>query len=231
MLKSTFARLQTLRGQLILTAVFCCLLVPANGCHKSAVSNQNAGSSSAGNSDGSAVAGGGDKSIACTLLTDDEIKTAQASALKIRNPTVVARHGYKTSQCLYQTEDINRGVSVSITEPDPDDPQKYSVATLWKKMFTRKSKVEAEREKEKEAKAAPRDREEEDEEEKEAESGTQKRITGLGSDAYWVTSKFGGVLYVLINDRMLRVSVGGPDNLETKFRNATALARAAMSRM
>src|SRR6476619_7244757 len=54
----------------------------------------------------------------CPLLTDDEIRSVQHSSLKRVNTSQFPQNGYRVTQCLYLTEDVNRNGSVSITETD-----------------------------------------------------------------------------------------------------------------
>jgi|SRR5579885_942308 hypothetical protein len=164
---------------------------------------------------------------ACALLTDGEVASAQGSPLKARNAGVISRRGYRTSQCVYQTEDVNRGISLSVTQADPDDPQRYSVRVLWAKMFPGQSRGRKDRGDEEDSRGAPEAGEEEEDE----PAVAPRKIKGLGGEAYWVASQFGGALYVLKGERIIRVSVGGRDDPATKLRKSSALARLAASRL
>jgi hypothetical protein len=205
--------------------IFCCFFLIGNACQQQRAEPQgNSPKLSSSVSPTPTVT-----SDPCELLKNDEIQSVQGPALKTKHPSSVTQQGYRTLQCLYQTEDINRSVSVSVTEADPDDPQRYSVKALWKKMFAKKSKTEKEREeRDSERQRSPlADKEEEEEE----SAAPPKRVNGLGDDAYWVAAKYGGVLYVLKNERFIRISVGGRDDLTTKLRSSTTLARMALSRL
>ena len=52
-----------------------------------------------------------------------------------------------------------------------------------------------------------------------------RNVRGLGNAGRWVRTKDSGALYVLTNTAILRVSVGGADDLSRKRRNAKAFAR------
>lgn len=60
---------------------------------------------------------------------------------------------------------------------------------------------------------------------KEGEEKTlPKKVNGIGEDAFWLANRFGGALYVLKADVIIRVSVGGPATEEEKLERCEALA-------
>ena len=67
-------------------------------------------------------------------------------------------------------------------------------------------------------------------EEEEKESVPPTKVTDIGDEAFW-TGGAGGTLYVLRKDVFIRISVGGPDNEETKIAKSRALAQLAISRL
>ena len=67
-----------------------------------------------------------------------------------------------------------------------------------------------------------------DEEEKAA---PPQKIDGLGDEAFWTGNRVGGALYVLKKDIFIRISIGGPDNEETKINKSKALAQKALERL
>src|SRR5207248_1629286 len=58
-----------------------------------------------------------------------------------------------------------------------------------------------------------------------------KRLDGIGEEAYWSGNRFGGALYVLAKDAIVRISVGGPDNEQIKITKSKALALKALERL
>ena len=58
-----------------------------------------------------------------------------------------------------------------------------------------------------------------------------KKIGGIGEEAFWSGGRFGGALYVLKGDLFIRISVGGPDNEETKIEKSKTLAQKALDRL
>ena len=58
-----------------------------------------------------------------------------------------------------------------------------------------------------------------------------KKVDGIGEEAYWSGNRFGGALYVLAKDAIVRISVGGPDNEQIKIDKSKALALKALERL
>ena len=58
-----------------------------------------------------------------------------------------------------------------------------------------------------------------------------EKVDGLGEQAYWVPGPMGGLLYILRNDRLLRISVGGLGTSSDKRKKSEALARKALTRL
>jgi len=53
----------------------------------------------------------------------------------------------------------------------------------------------------------------------------------LGDEAYWVSNRFGGVLYVLKGDVFISVGIGGTDDEDTKLKKAKVLAQKALQQL
>jgi hypothetical protein len=57
------------------------------------------------------------------------------------------------------------------------------------------------------------------------------KVSGIGSEAMWVSSRVAGSLYVRKGDKLLRVSVGGPGGTKEKIERSKRLALRALRRM
>jgi len=57
------------------------------------------------------------------------------------------------------------------------------------------------------------------------------KVSGVGSEAIWVSSRVAGSLYVRKGDALLRVSVGGPGDAKEKIARSKRLALRALKRM
>jgi hypothetical protein len=66
---------------------------------------------------------------------------------------------------------------------------------------------------------------------KEEERKPPQKIEGVGEEAFWIGNRIGGALYVLKNNAILRISVGGADNQETKINKSKALSLKALPRL
>ena len=58
-----------------------------------------------------------------------------------------------------------------------------------------------------------------------------EKIAGVGDDAYWEASGIAGALYVLKQDVILRISVGGASDIKTKLEKSKTLAQKALARL
>lgn len=165
----------------------------------------------------------------CSLITKEEIGAVQ-------NTTVTDAKGSKSSdgnhlitQCYYATTGANLSVSVAVTQFDPNSVAAASPRELWEQTFGRFREEKTETEgKEGDEKGAPNTRGSREEGE---EGMPPKRIDGVGEEAFWTGNRFGGALYVLKGDVFIRISVGGPDNQETKIEKSKTLAQKALSRL
>jgi hypothetical protein len=187
------------------------LLVAVTGCQRS--KNESASSQSHNA-----------KIDACSLITADEVQKVQGLPVKDTKPSESADSSFRFSQCFYSTEVFNQSVSLAVTQRNPDSASARDPKTFWKETFGRYADQVKEREGDEEKKKSLA---EEDE-----ERGTPpKKIEGVGEDAWWTANRMGGALYVLKNNVMIRVSVGGPDRDEVRIEKTKALAQKAVSRL
>ncbi|PYI40805.1 MAG: hypothetical protein DMF12_11940 [Verrucomicrobia bacterium] len=101
-----------------------------------------------------------------------------------------------------------------------DQQNKRSPKDFWKEKFG----PYAGNEKERDGKVETKNVEKE-------QGPAPKKIGGLGDDAYWVTNRFGGMLYVLKGDAFISVGLGGTDDEETKLKKSKVLAQTALQRL
>ncbi len=150
------------------------------------------------------------RSDACTLFSSEEIEAVQGEPLKEAKLTSRSDGKLITSQCFYSLPTFSNSISLAVTEradaQGDRDPKEY-----WKEIFDS-------------------DRTEENEEGEEKEAAPL-RVEGIGDEAFWSGSRVGGALYVLKNDKYLRVSIGGSDDQETKIKKLKALAVKAIARL
>ena len=152
----------------------------------------------------------------CALLTADDIKAVQGEAAAQLKPSRRSDSDFAVSQCFYQTPTFTKSVSLELTERGASAK---SVREMWKENFSRY-------EEKREAKNARR-----------AKSGKPQagppatRISGIGEEAYWVGTNANGTLYAFKKDRLVRISIGGPDKEDDRLRKVKALAQKALARL
>ena len=152
----------------------------------------------------------------CQLLTAAEIRAVQKVALKETKPTETTVKSERFSQCVFATSDFAHSVSLTVISGDgsPEGMRAY-----WKRTFEDERPRKA-----REAGRVPGSMR------KPGEGGVRK-ITGIGRDALWTGDGKAGSLYVLTDDRVLRLSVGGVSDPEERLRRTKRLAEVALQRL
>ena len=166
------------------------------------------------------------KIAACKLITTDEVGAIQGAKITDAKSSAGWTGNLLMSQCYYASIEPNKSVSLAVIEKDPQsaesDPRKFWAQTL--SPFKEAARGEDELPKKNENSGGEAREEQE-------RKIPRKEIDGVGEEAFWSGNRFGGALYVLKNDVIVRVSVGGPDDQETKIAKSKALARKALSRL
>jgi hypothetical protein len=176
----------------------------------------------------------------CNLLTSDDLKEVQGEAYKDANRSDRLEGEFIVAQCYYALPATVNSVVVNVTTAK-DETGAPSPKGFWEQTFggdeekEREGKGEREREREKpqrerekEKAQEPRAREEEGEAK---EASPPERVKGLGDEAFWVGSPIGGALYVLKNDLLLRVSVGGAGDQKAKLNKSKTLAQKILKKI
>jgi hypothetical protein len=163
-----------------------------------------------------------EKIEACALITKEEVGAVQGTIISNTASSEGASGDYLMTQCYYASISPNLSVSLAISQADPKNPSGASVREYWRQTFDRFYKEGSEEETREKGRVGEGKRE---------EMGPPKRIDGIGEEAFWSGNRFGGALYVLKGDVFIRVSVGGPDNEETKIEKSKTLAQKALSRL
>jgi hypothetical protein len=158
------------------------------------------------------------------LITGAEVEAIQGSPIKEAKNSERSTGGLRLSQCFYTAADFSSSVNLAVTQTDATSPAKRSAREFWKETFGRYSKPEEKSEPDKEKNEKPS-------KEEEKEATPPRRIEGIGEEAYWTSTRVGGVLYVLKNDAYLRISVGGAGSDEDRLKKCRALAEKALPRL
>jgi hypothetical protein len=171
-----------------------------------------------------------DKFDACSLITKQEVESIEGSPVNNTKASANANSGLRFAQCFYTTAEFSRSVSLAVTLSDSANGSGRSVRQFWEDTFLKYEKEEkptdegADNEKRESLREQKREGEEN-------EGRPPKKISGIGDDAYWAGNRVGGALYVLKNDVLVRISVGGPDPEQGKIDKCKALAEKALKRL
>jgi hypothetical protein len=183
----------------------------ANPSFNSGSANATPGASSG--SDGSVAQRTAD---ACSLLTADEIKSVQGEELKDTKLSTRSDGGFIISQCFFTLSTFTNSISLAVTQKSDEqgarDPREF-----WDETFNRHE----DREREKKRKG----------EEEEEDEAIPEKVDGVGDEAFWMGSRVGGALYVLKNNRYIRISIGGAANAESKIKRSKELAEKVVARL
>lgn len=144
----------------------------------------------------------------CTLLTSDELKSAQGEELKQASRSDQQDPDYIVTQCYYLLPTAVNSVVINLTVQKSGGK---TTKELWERMFE-----------------ASKENEEGEEGEKAAKP---EKVSGLGGEAIWIGSRVGGALYVLKKDMIFRISVGGAADMKTKLARSKTLAGKALARI
>jgi hypothetical protein len=68
-------------------------------------------------------------------------------------------------------------------------------------------------------------------EEEERESAAPQKITSLGDEAFWMSRRYGGRLYVLKGNTYISIGVGSPGDQAIKIQKSKALAEIVLKRL
>jgi hypothetical protein len=164
---------------------------------------------------------------ACTLITTDEVGAIQGATITDAKNSAGVSGGMLMSQCYYSSTEPNMSVSLAVIEHNPQDTSAPDAKSYWAESFRRSTGDASDEEKSEEQKEKRGGAEREEKEKR----VPPKKLNGIGEEAYWSGNRFGGALYVLAKDAIVRISVGGPDNEQTKIDKSKALAQKALSRL
>jgi hypothetical protein len=164
----------------------------------------------------------------CALMTAAEVGQIQRANIVSTQLNEVPTGQFVTSQCYYTSAEPDCSVTIAIIQRDPLRVSTDSIRKYWQDVYVASGEPaqvqETGHEVRKETRAGG-----EEEEEKRALRAI--KIDGVGEGAYWSGNRFGGVLYVLQREKIVRLSVGGPAKTEEKLEKSKALAQKVLNRL
>jgi hypothetical protein len=162
---------------------------------------------------------------ACSLATRDEVGAIQGAKMLDPKSSEGPATDFLLSQCYYGSAEPDKSVSLGLMQRNPKDPGTRTITQFWHETFDHLASAEN-------GESNEKDREEsKGDENKEHEGVRPQKIEGIGQESYWLGNPMGGILYVLKNDRMLRISFGGLGNADDKLAKSKALAQRAIGRL
>lgn len=162
---------------------------------------------------------------ACSLATREEVAAIQGAKMLDPKSSEGPEIDFLLSQCYYGSAEPDKSVSLGLMQRNPKDPGTRTITQFWHETFDHFASAENGEGNEKNREESKGD------ENKEHEGVRPQKIEGIGQESYWLGNPMGGILYVLKNDRMLRISFGGPGSADDKLAKSKALAQKAMSRL
>ena len=152
---------------------------------------------------------------ACAMLTSQEIESIQGETLKETKLSESSADGLNVSQCFFTLPTFTNSISLVVTQradgTSARDPRQF-----WRDTFHRDKEPEKDRDRGKE---------------EEGESRPPQKISGIGDEAFWMTSPAASILYVLKGSSFIRISIGGSGDQQTKIKKSKALAQKVIDRL
>src|ERR1043166_9630251 len=149
---------------------------------------------------------------ACAMLTSKEIESIQGEALKDTKLSESSAEGLNVSQCFFTLPTFTNSISLVVTQRGDGagarDPRQF-----WRDTFHRDKEPEKDRG------------------EEEGKSRPPQKVSGIGDEAFWMTSPAAGILYVLKGSNFVRISIGGREDQQTKIKKSKALAQKVIDRL
>jgi hypothetical protein len=139
---------------------------------------------------------------ACALLTADEISAVQQAAVKEQKAGASASRAVNFAQCLFATAEFARSVSLTVIS---DGARPGSARVYWSETFDPTRRI--------------------------AKKHPLRRVADVGQEAFWTGDARAGTLYVLHDGVVLRISVGGVNDVEERLRRSRVLALTALKRL
>lgn len=175
---------------------------------------------------GAAPAGAGTTSDgACSVLDPGRVAAVQEAAVVAADARTREVGGLELRTCFYRAADLSRSVSFEVVSSADDAPE--AATRRWRELFHPPAAAgapEKPRSRRFAGDVAPADA---------ATAGRAEAlpVAGLGDEAFYVGTAVYGALYVLRGPVYLRLSVGGPGDLDAKLARARALAEGALRRL
>jgi len=155
------------------------------------------------------------KRDACSLVSTAEVESVQKTSVNDAQSSERLDGTFRISQCLYAAAEFSKSVNLALIQADPNQSTKRSPKDFWKEKFDPYQNEEPKTNRGDENEQGP----------------PPKKIGSLGDEAFWVSNRFGGILYVLKGDAFISISIGGTDAEPAKLEKSKVLAQKALQRL
>jgi len=156
---------------------------------------------------------------ACSLVSKEEVESVQQASVNDAKSSERSDGTFRISQCLYAAAEFSKSVNLALIQVDPNQPSKRTPKDFWEEKFGayegRSSDSSTSLGMTEESEKGP----------------PPKKITGLGDEAFWVSNRFGGILYILKGNAFISIGIGGTDGEEAKLEKSKVLAQKALQRL
>ncbi|HKC64597.1 MAG TPA: hypothetical protein VKB86_13230 [Pyrinomonadaceae bacterium] len=163
----------------------------------------------------------------CQLLTSAEVQAVQGEAVKETKASQQASGGLVSLQCYYALPTSAKSISLAVTETDTSKTGQTTAKEFWRKTFGEKAEEGREGKRDRDEKKQDKGEKREEEE----QGAPPEPVKGIGDEAFWTASRFGGALYALKGDKFIRISIGGTADAETRLKKSKQLAQKALGRL
>ena len=157
---------------------------------------------------------------ACSLVSKEEVEVVQQASVNDAKSSERSDGTFRISQCLYSSAEFSKSVNLALIQVDPNQPGNRSPKDFWEEKFGAYERSETERGDKAETKN-----------EEEEKGPPPKKVTALGDEAFWVSNRFGGILYILKGNAFISIGIGGTDDEEKKLEKSKVLAQKALQRL
>jgi hypothetical protein len=153
----------------------------------------------------------------CALLARADILAVQKAAVVSEKESAADGKTVEIRRCYYETDPNSKSVSLEWTRDRVPDGARRQ----WDRLF------HPERDEHRED--AEKDESDGKGEREERRAASPGPVSGIGEEAYWVSSRASGAIYAFASHAFVRVSVGGEGTDAEKKERAAALARNAIA--
>lgn len=158
--------------------------------------------------------GASDGADVCALIEKSEIASVQGEPVRAVAPSSYITDGLNFSQCYYTVMSADGSKNLSVHLQVIRSAAKGQGRTMVKDFWEQKLKH-------------PKGRSEKEEQ----ESGKPLPVSGLGDEAFWMGNNVMGAIYARKNDKIVRVSIGGPGDAKTRIEKSKTLAQKSLQRL